>query len=295
MATKGASARVSLLLLVLGLLAAGSAFAGSLIVGSVAGASNASLGGQAVVAGNTIFSGDNLRVSDGSAVVMIGSGSRMVFGKDSVASFGRNASEVTAFLSKGNVSVYHPEEDQALLRLRIGSLSIVPGKGFKTLGEVAMTGDMLIVTTKEGLLRAEGNGKTTEIPQGQSAKFIAKVSRSPQQAGGAQTYGGGGSSAVMWIAVAAGATAAVLAGLAMSRASDAKGPESAPSRLAAKADSDALAAGAAAGVANSNAIAAGCALNKIFDHQAAMAQAAHGWIPLPPSLAVLLLSNLLLL
>src|SRR5439155_8936039 len=78
MATKGASARVSLLLLVLGLLAAGSAFAGSLIVGSVAGASNASLGGQAVVAGNTIFSGDNLRVSDGSAVVMIGSGSRKI-------------------------------------------------------------------------------------------------------------------------------------------------------------------------------------------------------------------------
>jgi putative oxidoreductase len=32
------------------------------------------------------------------------------------------------------------------------------------------------------------------------------------------------------------------------------------------------------------------ALNKIFDHQAAMAQAAHGWIPLPPSLAVLLLA-----
>ena len=31
------------------------------------------------------------------------------------------------------------------------------------------------------------------------------------------------------------------------------------------------------------------ALNKIFDHQSAMAQAAHGWIPLPPSLAELLL------
>jgi putative oxidoreductase len=31
------------------------------------------------------------------------------------------------------------------------------------------------------------------------------------------------------------------------------------------------------------------ALNKIFDHEAAMAQAAHGWIPLPPSTAALLL------
>jgi putative oxidoreductase len=31
------------------------------------------------------------------------------------------------------------------------------------------------------------------------------------------------------------------------------------------------------------------ALNKIFDHQSAMAQAAHGWIPLPSSIAELLL------
>ena len=30
-------------------------------------------------------------------------------------------------------------------------------------------------------------------------------------------------------------------------------------------------------------------LNKIFDYQSAMAQAAHGWIPLPPSAAALLL------
>jgi putative oxidoreductase len=30
-------------------------------------------------------------------------------------------------------------------------------------------------------------------------------------------------------------------------------------------------------------------LNKIFDHQSAMAQATQGWIPLPPSIAALLL------
>jgi hypothetical protein len=263
MTKKGASARVSLLLLILGLLAAGSAFAGSLIVGSVVGATNASLGGQALVAGNTIFSGDDLEVRDGAAVVTLGRGSRMVFGKDSVASFVRNASDVTALLSKGSVSVYHPAEDQALLRLRIGNLSVVPGKGFKTLGEVAMTSDTLMVTTKEGLLRVEGSGKTTEIPKGQWAKFIPTVSRSPQQAGGAQTYGGGGSSAVMWIAVAAGGTAAVLAGLAMSRASDAKDASNAATAAANTADTDAKAAAAAATTANQNAIAAGCALNKL--------------------------------
>ena len=127
-----------------------------------------------------------------------------------------------------------------------------------------MTTDTLIVTTKEGSLRVEGNGKTTEILKGQSAKFIPKVARSPQQAGGAQTYGGGASSAVMWIAVAAGATAAILAGLAMSRASDAKDASNAATAAANKADSDALAAGAAASTANQNSIAAGCALNKLF-------------------------------
>jgi putative oxidoreductase len=30
-------------------------------------------------------------------------------------------------------------------------------------------------------------------------------------------------------------------------------------------------------------------LNKIFDYQSAMAQAAHGWIPFPPAIATLLL------
>src|SRR4051794_33643984 len=30
-------------------------------------------------------------------------------------------------------------------------------------------------------------------------------------------------------------------------------------------------------------------LNKMFDYQSAMAQAAHGWIPLPPTIAALLL------
>ena len=74
MAKKGTSVRVSLFLLVLGLLAAGSVFAGSLIVGSVAGATHASLGGQALVAGNTIFSGDDLEVRDGAAVVTVVAG-----------------------------------------------------------------------------------------------------------------------------------------------------------------------------------------------------------------------------
>ena len=32
------------------------------------------------------------------------------------------------------------------------------------------------------------------------------------------------------------------------------------------------------------------ALNKIFDYQAAMVQAAHGWVPLPPTVAALLLA-----
>jgi hypothetical protein len=276
MVSKFARRTVPLLLLVLGALMAGSAFAGSLIVGSIAGATNANLGGQEVIAGNTIFSGDNLQVHDGAAIVTVGSGSRMVFGKNSVVSFERQTNEVTALLSGGNVSVYHPADDSVAVRLRTGNLSIEPGKGFKTLGEVAMVGDSLTVKATEGLLRIDGAGDPLELRKGQSAKFIPKVARSPQTAGGAQTYGGGGGNWVTWLAVAAGGTAAVLAGVSISRSSDAKDAANAATAAAnqsdadakaaaaaaAAADADAKAAAAAAAAADAQALAAGCALNK---------------------------------
>jgi len=85
------------------------ALAGSAVVGSVAGSTNATVGGQSLLPNTTIFSGDSLQVRDGVAVVAIGKSGRMVFGRDTVASFSRDASEVTVLLSQGTVSYSTPE------------------------------------------------------------------------------------------------------------------------------------------------------------------------------------------
>ncbi|HUX09409.1 MAG TPA: hypothetical protein VMW51_02125, partial [Terriglobia bacterium] len=48
--------------------------AGSAAVGSVAGSRNATLSGEALVPNTTVFSGDNLQVRDGVAVVALDQG-----------------------------------------------------------------------------------------------------------------------------------------------------------------------------------------------------------------------------
>src|SRR5439155_9393013 len=97
---------VSVLLVGLGVLPV---LAGSAVVGSVAGSLNATLGGKALEPNTTLFSGDSLAVKDGAAVVALGSGSRMVFGRETEATFLREADRVTVTLKAGNVSMYHPE------------------------------------------------------------------------------------------------------------------------------------------------------------------------------------------
>jgi len=82
----------------LGVFLSASAYAGSAVVGSVAGGVDATLRGQSIVPDSTIFSGDSLQVRDGVAVVALGLGSRLVFGRDSAVSFSREADSVTAVL-----------------------------------------------------------------------------------------------------------------------------------------------------------------------------------------------------
>jgi len=106
MSSKLLIARLSLCLILLGLVAAVPAFAGSAVVGSVAGSMNATVSGQALLPNTTLFSGDSLQVKDGVAVVALGSTSRLVFGHDTVASFLRDSNEVTVLLSQGNVAVF---------------------------------------------------------------------------------------------------------------------------------------------------------------------------------------------
>lgn len=254
MLTKNVALRVILLTLLLGMVASVPVLAGSAVIGSVAGSMNATVGGQSLLPNTTIFSGDSLQVRDGVAVVAMGNASRMVFGRDTVASFLRDANEVTVLLSQGNVSVFHPT-DGTSVRVKAGNVSIAPAAGFKTLGEVAMLNGSVVVTAKEGALQVDDNGTAKSVAKGQTIVIAPKTA---QKKGGAG-WGGGGNTGLEVAAVAAGGAAAVLAGLGMSRANDAKTAANAANATAAGAATDAAAAAASAAAAAEAAQAAAAA------------------------------------
>jgi len=264
----------SLLLTALLGLASMSAFAGSAAIGSVAGSINSTVSGQPLLPNSTIFSGDTLKVKDGATVVAMSSGSRLVFGRETEASFLRDGSDVTVLLGQGNISVFDPDST-AGLRVKVNELTVVPGKGFKTLGEVATLGDAVVVTVKEGALKVEGNGAPVDVTKGQTITIQPKNARAPQSGGAQKMSGGGGNTALEAGALGAGVVAAILAGIALKRAGDAKTEATTAATNAAAAtsaanaaDADAKAATAAANAAttaanNANATAnsVGCALN----------------------------------
>jgi len=186
-----------------------------------------------------------------------------VFGRETVASFLREASEVTVLLGQGNVSMYQGQAGVGL-RVKVGTVSVVPVSGFKTLGEVAMVNGAVIVTAKEGKLRVEGNGPAVEVVKGKTITVDAKASaRAPAPQGGAGA-GVSTSTALQAGSIAAGGTAAVLSGVAISRAGDAKDSAAAADSTAASAVAAAHDAQAAAEAAGAAANAAGCALNNQF-------------------------------
>lgn len=230
--------------------------AGSAAVGSVAGSKNASLSGQAMVANTTVFSGDSLQVRDGVAVVAMDQGSRMVFGQQTSASFLRSAQQVTVLLGRGNVSLYHPGQSVAL-QVKAGDVTVAPASGFKTLGEVAMLNGAVLVTAKQGTLRVEGQGRTREVTAGKTVTVPVNTARAPLPNPPAPPSSDAHittSTALGWLAVGAGGTAAVLAGIGLSRSNDAKASADAAT---AAANNATTAANNAANVSNS----VGCALN----------------------------------
>ena len=258
--------RIALVMLVAAL-AVVPALGGSAVVGSVAGSLNASIDGQALMPNTTIFSGDSLRVKDGAAVVAVGRGNRLVFGRETVASFLREAGDVTVLLGQGNVSVYQGQAGVGL-RVKAGTVTIAPTGEYKTLGEVAMVNGAVVVTAKEGKLRVEGNGPAVEVVKGKTISVAAKPARNPQ--GGAAGSGGGAGSAGMTAttalqvgSVAAGATSAVISGVAISRAGDARDAAAVADSTAAEAVAAAHDAQAAAEAAQAAANSAGCALDVV--------------------------------
>ncbi|MGA9054955.1 MAG: hypothetical protein WB763_00430, partial [Terriglobia bacterium] len=250
MLSKHLVVRLSLCLVLLGLVAAVPVFAGSAVVGSVAGSMNATVGGQTLLPNTTLFSGDSLQVKDGVAVVALGSASRIVFGRNTVASFLRDSNEVTVLLGQGNVSVFH-DVDGMPVRMKIGDVSVVPVSGFKTLGEVAMLNGAIVVTAKEGMLRVEGNGPAINVAKGKTITVMPEAN-APQ--GGGKAPGGagrccGGSNVWAIAATAVAGGALIFAAVAESRAGTAENNSAAAesaAAAAAAAGSNAAAAAAAA-------------------------------------------------
>jgi len=234
--------RFSLLMLLAVMVSAVPMFAASAVIGSVAGSTNATVGGQALVPHTTLFSGDSLRVDDGAAVVAMGMGSRAVFGRDTVASFERSTDEVSVLLGQGNVSIYRPEDGVAL-RVKIGDVTVATAKGFKTLGEVAMVNGVVVVTAKEGMLKVEGPGKSQELTKGKSIAIMpSKAEGKPgPQAGSASNHW----SQSQWVAVVTLAGVGVNTAFSIADYQKAKDAQT----TAAKADADALQAAADANAA----------------------------------------------
>ncbi|HET7841553.1 MAG TPA: hypothetical protein VFM21_08105 [Terriglobia bacterium] len=161
-------------------------FAGSAVIGSVAGSKDATVGGQALLPSTTLFSGDSVQVKEGVAVVAMGQGSRMVFGRQTQASFLREGDGVTVMLGEGNVTMYHPTAGVGL-RVKAGAVTVSPESGTASQGEVAMLNGLVQVTSKEGTLKVEGNGPAQEVAKGKTITVKAKAAAAPQ--GGAPAAG----------------------------------------------------------------------------------------------------------
>jgi hypothetical protein len=155
--------------------------------------------------------------------------------------------------------------------MKIGEVSVVPVSGFKTLGEVAMLNGDIVVTAKEGMLRVEGNGPVINVARGKTIT-VRPEANNPQ--GGASPGAGrccGGSNVWGIAATAAGGVAAILAGVALSRAGTASTNASEATSAAEAAAAAAAAAASAASAALSAEILAteelGCALNVLANEQ----------------------------
>lgn len=253
--------RISLFLLLLGIVGAAPIFAGSAAIGTVAGSINATIGGQAILPNTTIFSGDHLQVEDGAAVIALANGSRMSLGQNTEAQFLREEQGgVDVALAKGNVSMYHPAEG-AHLQVNVEDWAITPGKGYKTVGEVAMLNKAVLVTAKEGSLQVEGNGQTIHVAQGKTITLMPKARAMPQ-AGTSQKLVSGG--ALSGAALVAAGVAAGFGIASFIEAKDAKNNANSATSAANAADSQAAAATSAATAAGAAANATGCALDTLF-------------------------------
>lgn len=155
------------------------AFGGAMPVGALMGSTNATIDGQVPLPHTTLLSGDNLEVRNGLAAISLEQGNRMILGRETEASFLREADAVTVSLSQGNLSLYHPQTSSTF-RVRAGDVTVAPAKGYRTLGDIAMADGMLMVTARDGVLQVEKAGTTQEVAKGKTITIQARDANSPQ-------------------------------------------------------------------------------------------------------------------
>lgn len=146
-------------------LAATAAAGGPHAVGSLVGSRDATLDGQRPLPHTVLLSGDKLRVNDGLAMVTLKQGNRLVMGEKSEASVLREAKALTVMMAHGNLSVYHPP-DATGVRIKAGGVTVAPVDGRKTQAEIALADGILVVTAKDGALKVEKDGATSEVAKG---------------------------------------------------------------------------------------------------------------------------------
>ncbi|MGH9358168.1 MAG: hypothetical protein ACRD1O_03210 [Terriglobia bacterium] len=222
--------------------------AGSAAIGSVIGSLNARIGQQPLLPNTAIFSGDNLDVGNGAAVVVLKRGGRMTLGRDTEGAFNIDSQAVTLVLARGIVSLFQ-EAHGAGLRVRAADTTVQTGEG-NTAGTVARLGDAVVITTTRGILLVKRAGKVIRLIKGQTMAADAKES----QGGATYKLIRGGNPGLEAGALATDAAALAMATVAASRVTDAHNTSN-------TANVNFRSATAAAGLANAVAVSAGCAIN----------------------------------
>ncbi|HUY15050.1 MAG TPA: hypothetical protein VMX16_15690 [Terriglobia bacterium] len=253
------------LILTFGLLSPAPARAGSAAIGSVAGSLNATLGGQTLLPNSVIFSGDRLQVKDGTAVVALERGSRMVAGRETEVSFLRDPKGIAVLLKAGSVTIYHPASGSAI-RVVAGKVEVRPVAGYKSLGEIAMANGAIYVTAKEGPLQVMGDGHTVDLAAGKWLVIRPKTAGFPQggpaaNAGAPPTSGGGGGGTWRIVELSAAGTGVILSAVALGHAGSSNSTANSALSTAQSALTSASAASAAAQAAAAAATAATQAAN----------------------------------
>jgi hypothetical protein len=148
-------------------LAVATGMGGPTPVGSLVGSTNATLNGHTPLPHTAVLSGDSLQVSNGLAVVALDQGNRMVMGRDTKAAFSREGNTVMVALARGTISLYHPKATRSF-RVKVGEAVVSPFQAPQTLGEIAMTNGLLLVTVKEGTLLVEKAGNYQKVIKGKT-------------------------------------------------------------------------------------------------------------------------------